>query len=158
MTTDFAVRRARPADAPALAELRWRFKQEDEGLREAPDAARMLHRTEIWIRNRLTGGRWLAWVAQTAEAIHGHVFLQPVERMPDPGGDPAPIGYVTNFYVTPGHRDRGIGTALVRALIDHARAEAFDTLIVWPSERSATLYQRTGFRTPDELLELPLHT
>jgi hypothetical protein len=46
MTTDFAVRRARPAGAPALAELRWRFKREDEGLREAPDSARMLHWTE----------------------------------------------------------------------------------------------------------------
>jgi GNAT superfamily N-acetyltransferase len=154
MTIDLDVRRAQPTDAPALAELRWRFKREDEELREAPDSARMLHQTEIWIRDRLTDGRWLAWVAETPDGICGHVFLQPVERMPDPQGDPAPIGYVTNFYVTPGHRDRGIGTALVRALTEYA--QDFDTLIVWPSERSTTLYQRAGFNTPDELLELPL--
>jgi hypothetical protein len=36
------------------------------------------------------------------------------------------------------------------------RAKNFDTLVVWPSERSASLYKRTGFAPPQELLELPL--
>jgi GNAT superfamily N-acetyltransferase len=158
VTTDFNVRLARPADAVSLAQLRWAFKQEDEGIQEAsPDAARFLRTSESWIGDRLTDGRWLAWVAETAGVICGNVFLQPVERMPDPHVDAnTPIGYVTNFYVTPDHRDRGIGAALLQALAEHARAKSFDTLIVWPSERSPSLYQRAGFHTPAELLELPL--
>ncbi|WP_205648010.1 GNAT family N-acetyltransferase [Actinomadura rubteroloni] len=152
------MRRALPADAPSLAELRWAFKQEDEGVPEPPDAAVFLRQAESWIHDRLADGRWSAWVAEAAGAIRGHVFLQPVERMPDPHGDTAPIGYVTNFYVAPAHRDRGIGTALLQALTDHARAGAVGTLIVWPSDRSAPLYQRSGFLAPDELLELILDT
>jgi GNAT superfamily N-acetyltransferase len=159
VTTDCNVRRALPADAPSLAELRWAFKQEDENFDETPhDTGRFVQQAESWIRDRLIEGRWLAWVAETADMICGHVFLQLVERMPDPQGVDAPIGYVTNFYVTPGQRNRGIGTALLRALAEYAQTEAFNTLIVWPSERSAPLYQRADFHTPDELLELPLDT
>jgi GNAT superfamily N-acetyltransferase len=160
VTTDFIVRQALPADAPSLAELRWVFKQEDNDFEGTPpDAARFLDQAEPWIHDRLTDGRWLAWVAETTtDSICGHIFLHPIERMPDPQGDNAPIGYVTNFYVTPGQRNRGIGAALMQALTNYAQTKTLDTLIVWPSERSATLYQRAGFDTPDELLELPLDT
>lgn len=155
MTTDFTVRQARPTDAPLLAELRWAFKQEDHE-EPLPSTARSLEQTESWIRDRLASRRWLAWVSETAGAICGHVFLQPVERIPEPYSHSAPLGYVTNFYVTPVHRNHGIGAALLRALAEHAQRAAFDTLIVWPSERSTVLYQRTGFHAPEELLELPL--
>ncbi|MEU8918069.1 GNAT family N-acetyltransferase [Streptomyces nigrescens] len=157
MTTDFTVRPARPTDARSLAELRWTFKQEDqEGRPAAP--ARPLEEAERWIRDRLSKGQWLAWVSESGGKICGHVFLCPVERMPDPYGDNAPVGYVTNFYVTPSQRNKGAGSALLEALKQHARSAAFDTLIVWPSEHSSPLWQRSGFQPPEELLELPLDT
>ncbi|MCW7988697.1 hypothetical protein XF35_26480 [Streptomyces platensis subsp. clarensis] len=157
MTTDFAVRPARPADARPLAELRWTFKQEDqEGQSAAP--TRPLEEAERWIRDRLSNGQWLAWVSESGGEICGHVFLCLVERMPDPYSDNTPVGYVTNFYVTPSQRNKGAGSALLEALKQHTRSVGFDTLIVWPSERSSPLWQRSGFRPPEELLELPLDT
>ncbi|GGS12709.1 hypothetical protein Snoj_37860 [Streptomyces nojiriensis] len=65
---------------------------------------------------------------------------------------------VTNFFVTPPRRNGGIGSALLEALELHARSAGFDTLVVWPSDRSSPLYRRSGFRSPEELLELPLDT
>ncbi|MFF4420769.1 GNAT family N-acetyltransferase [Streptomyces sp. NPDC001549] len=157
MTTDFTVRPARPADARRLAELRWTFKQEDhEGQPPAP--ARPLEEAERWIHERLGNGHWLAWVAETGDDICGHVFLCLVERVPEPYSDNAPIGYVTNFFVTPPRRNRGTGSALLEALALHARSAGIDTLIVWPSDRSSPLYRRSGFRPQEELLELPLET
>ncbi|WP_281394659.1 hypothetical protein [Streptomyces rectiverticillatus] len=38
----------------------------------------------------------------------------------------------------------------------HSRDADLEGLIVWPSERSTSLYQRSGFQRPEELLELPL--
>nr|WP_246562236.1 hypothetical protein [Kitasatospora kifunensis] len=38
----------------------------------------------------------------------------------------------------------------------YAHARGLDTLIVWPSERSAPLYRRCGFEGPAELLEQPV--
>ncbi|MCX5231966.1 GNAT family N-acetyltransferase [Streptomyces sp. NPDC006553] len=154
MSTDLVVRPARPADARALAELRWTFKQEDhEG---PPTPARPLEEAEQWIRDRLGGGRWLAWVVETEGEICGHVFLCLVERMPEPYGGNDPIGYVTNFFVMPSQRNRGAGARLLEALKQHARSAGLDTLIVWPSERSSPLYRRSGFQPSEELLELPL--
>ncbi|MFD9030939.1 GNAT family N-acetyltransferase [Streptomyces sp. NPDC059567] len=110
------------------------------------------------MRDRLGDGRWLAWVAETGGEIFGHVFLCLVERMPEPYGDNNPVGYVTNFFVLPSQRDNGVGSALLEALKQHSRGAGFEGLIVWPSERSTPLYRRSGFRPPEELLELPLDT
>ncbi|WP_404198591.1 GNAT family N-acetyltransferase [Streptomyces tauricus] len=155
MTTHLTVRPARPADARHLAELRWTFKQEDhEG--QPPAASWLLEKGERWMRDRLSDGQWLVWVVESEGEICGHVFLCLVDRVPDPYAGNAPVGYVTNFYVTPPHRNKGAGSALLEALKQRARSSGFDTLIVWPSERSSPLWQRSGFRPPQELLELPL--
>ncbi|MEJ8646233.1 GNAT family N-acetyltransferase [Streptomyces sp. MS1.HAVA.3] len=157
MTTDFTVRPARPADARRLAELRWTFKQEDhEGQPPAP--ARPMGEAEHRIRDRLTDGRWLAWVAEIEGEVCGHVFLCLVERMPEPYLDNNPFGYVTNFFVLPSQRNKGAGSALLEALKQHACGAGLEGLIVWPSERSTPLYQGFGFQPPEELLELPLDT
>ncbi|WP_067969421.1 GNAT family N-acetyltransferase [Nocardiopsis trehalosi] len=155
MTTDFTVRPARPTDARSLAAMRWAFKQEEhEG--EPPAPARPLEGAEEWMRDRLSDGRWLAWVAETRDEICGHVFLCLVERVPDPYTDDAPVGYVTNFYVAPAQRGKGAGSALLEALTRHSRGSGLETLIAWPSERSSPLWRRSGFRLPEELVELPL--
>ncbi|MFG2861131.1 GNAT family N-acetyltransferase [Streptomyces sioyaensis] len=152
MTTDCSVRRARVGDAPALAQLRWAFKKEDyEG--DPPSPAPSMDQAEEWLRERLDGGRWLAWVLEIGEEICGHVFLHLVERVPEPYEDNTPVGYVTNFYVAPSQRNRGFGTALLEALKRYARSHGMDVLIVWPSERSAPLYRRAGFQKSPDLLE-----
>ncbi|MFB7588907.1 GNAT family N-acetyltransferase [Streptomyces sp. NPDC056169] len=157
MTTDAIVRPARPSDARVLAELRWTFKQEDDD-GQPPTPARPVEEAERWIRDRLGDGRWSAWVAETDGEICGHVFLCLVERMPEPYADNNPFGYVTNFFVLPSQRNKGAGAALLEALKQHARSAGLEGLIVWPSERSTPLYQRSGFQPPEELLELPLDT
>lgn len=151
MSAGFYVRRARGADAPTLARMRWAFRTEhhpgDGPERPVADAER-------WMRDRLGRDTWLAWVAESDGAIVGHVFLQLVEKIPHPSADNNPIGYVTNFYVSPAERNRGVGAALLRALTGYAREHALDRLVLWPSERSVPLYRRSGFRPPAEMLEL----
>ncbi|MFD3471350.1 GNAT family N-acetyltransferase [Streptomyces sp. NPDC058682] len=118
--------------------------------------SRPLEEAEQWIRERLGDGRWLARVAETGGEVCGHVFLCPVERVPEPYGDNTPIGYVTNFFVMPPQRIKGIGSALLEALELHSRRAGFDTLIVWPSDRGSPLHRRCGDQPPEELVELPL--
>ncbi|MFD8597603.1 GNAT family N-acetyltransferase [Kitasatospora sp. NPDC059646] len=154
MGTDLTVRRAGVEDARVLAELRWAFKREDH---EGPvPAERPVAEAEEWLRKRLRGGPWRAWVAERDGAVCGHVFLHLVERVPEPFADNDPLGYVTNFYVAPPFRNRGAGAALLAAVDGYAKGAGLNTLIVWPSERSAPLYRRAGFRAPEELLERPV--
>jgi ribosomal protein S18 acetylase RimI-like enzyme len=151
VSTSVTVRRAGAADSPALPRMRWAFRTEHRG---GDGDARPLAEAERWMRDRLAREHWLAWVADAGGEIHGHVFLQLVEKIPIPHADNNSIGYVTNFYVSPAQRNRGVGRALLDALTAYAREHALDTLIVWPSERSVPLYRRMGFRPPAELMEL----
>ena len=154
---DARIRRAVADDASALAKMRFEFKREDHEGAPAPVAeATFVDAASPWLRQRLANGSWLAWVAEVDGQLCGQVFLHVVEKVPDPYPGSAVLGYVTNFYVSPAHRGHGLGRLLLDALRTHTDAENFDTLVVWPSERSASLYKRTGFARPEELLELPL--
>jgi GNAT superfamily N-acetyltransferase len=153
--TDYRIRLATVDDAAALALLRWRFQvEDDEGIQR--DEHVFVADCERWLRDRLTGD-WLVWVADVGGEICGHVFLGRVEKVPKPSGGADELGYVTNFYVIPQWRNHGVGRALLDQMREYARGRDLDTLIVWPSERSAPLYIRAGFQPPLELLEFPMH-
>jgi GNAT superfamily N-acetyltransferase len=59
------------------------------------------------------------------------------------------VGWLEELYVTPRCRDRGIGTALVSAVLARARKKdmvAIDLEIDAGHSRAASLYRRLGFR------------
>ncbi|MFF9480159.1 GNAT family N-acetyltransferase [Streptomyces sp. NPDC014733] len=160
--SDLVIRRAEPGDAPALAALRRRFKVEEDG-DDVPAGGGDVPQSEEqflaecgeWLRTRLAGP-WRGWLAEVDGRPCGHVFVCLVEKVPSPFPSSDALGYVTNFYVTPEQRNRGLGRALLDEVNAYARAHRLDTLIVWPSERSAPLYRRCGFDGPAELLEQPV--
>src|SRR5437879_1124090 len=60
-----------------------------------------------------------------------------------------PVAWLEELYVKPKHRSRGIGTALVTAILEHARQTgmvAMDLEIDAGHRRAASLYRRFGFR------------
>ncbi|MFE5865696.1 hypothetical protein ACFQ77_34875, partial [Streptomyces virginiae] len=72
-----------------------------------------LEGAERGIRDRLSDGHRLAWVAETGREICGHVFLCLVERMPDPYEGNNPVGYVTlraDGSASDAGSDVGVGT------------------------------------------------
>jgi hypothetical protein len=55
------------------------------------------------------------------------------------------VGRVRRFYVHPDFRNRGVGTALLDAILDHARLH-YDEVVLWTSQPPAMrLYERLGF-------------
>ncbi|MEV8567228.1 GNAT family N-acetyltransferase [Streptomyces sp. NPDC051322] len=153
--SDVVIRRAELDDIPALVALRWRFKVEEDGDEVLQEEEEFIAGCDGWLRARM-GGSWRAWLAEAGGRPCGHVFVSLVEKIPSPCPGPEALGYVTNFYVIPEQRNRGLGRALLDEVTRYARADQLDTLIVWPSERSAPLYRRCGFDAPVELLEQPI--
>ncbi|ATL71622.1 GNAT family N-acetyltransferase [Nocardia terpenica] len=153
--SDVVIRRAELDDTPALAALRWRFKVEEGGAEIPQDQEKFTTECEEWLRTRMAG-QWRVWLAEVGGQPCGHVFVSLVEKVPSPYPGSDALGYVTNFYITPEQRNRGLGRALLEEVIHYARAHQLDTLVVWPSERSAPLYRRCGFNEPAELLEQPV--
>ncbi len=72
--------------------------------------------------------------------------------------DPEPE--LISMWVAPAERGRGIGSALTRAVLDWARAEAADTLALWVTDGNVAarrMYERFGFAATGEWAPTP-HT
>jgi GNAT superfamily N-acetyltransferase len=151
-----SVRRAAPADAPALARLRYAFRAELDPGAEAE--ASFLRRCERWMADRLSGaGAWRCWVAEEGETLVGTVWLQIIEKLPNPVGEAECHGYVSSFYVVPSHRSAGLGSALLSACLRECETRGTDAVFLWPTPRSRPLYERHGFLVRDDFLEHRLH-
>ena len=144
------IRPASPNDARALAELRWEFRAG----RDAPVETRetFVDRCTAWMARELAGKAWRAWVALDGDRIIGQVWVNLVHKVPNPIGERDRHAYLSNLYVQPSVRG-GVGTALLETVLEWARAAAVDRIVLWPSERSVTLYRRHQFRRDADVME-----
>jgi GNAT superfamily N-acetyltransferase len=149
--TTIGIRRAVPFDAESLARLRYEFRTRRRAATE-PTAV-FTSRCADWMRPRLADeSRWIAWLAERGERIVGHVWVQIVEKIPNPGPESEVHAYLSNFFVVADARNAGVGTRLLRTALDHCRALAADTVFLWATERSTPLYRRLGFDRRDDVL------
>lgn len=151
-----SLRSATPDDSGRLARLRYEFRASEDPTVE--DRDRFVERCEKWMRERLEPGRdrWRCWVAEPDGRIRGHVWVELVPKVPNPADEAETHAYLTNMYVEPDLRGRGLGTALLEAAVSWCRGRELDALILWPTEDSRSLYRRFGCEPTDGLFELSL--
>ena len=143
------IRPAAPADAPRLAELRYEFRAPRAPSTETRDD--FLDRCTRWMRERLSSDAWRCWVALRGETIIGHVWLHLIEKIPNPVAEAEWHAYITNMYVQETARG-GVGGGLMDAALAWCGAREIDYIILWPTERSRTLYQKKGFAASDAIM------
>lgn len=136
------VRRAEAGDALELARLRWDFRPGDRPGRELDVFSREF---AAWFAEAVASD-WSAAVAEEGRRLVGCIFLRSVGKVPNPGEIRRAWGYVTNSYVAPSHRGRGLGARLMEVVKEVALEEGHEFLIVWPSEEAVSFYARAGFR------------
>ena len=159
MTAPIQIRSARPSDAPQLAKLRL-------GLRSRPTNIEsdevFLERCSSWMARTLKQDNWLCWVAEQEKRLVGALWLQLIEKIPNPTAEPECIGYVTNFFIDESQRGRGLGTCMLNEVLawcreqESSKGKLIAGIILWPTERSRPLYLRHGFDVPKNLFELEL--
>jgi RimJ/RimL family protein N-acetyltransferase len=144
------VRPATASDAASLAALRWQFRAGREQAVETEDA--FLTRCERWMREQLQSGVWRAWVAEADRRIVGQVWLMIVPKLPNPVGEPDRHAYLSNLFVIPAVRG-GAGSRLLHAALNDADSLGVDRVVLWPSPKSVTLYERNGFTHAGRVME-----
>ncbi len=122
---------------------------------ESPDAFEQ--RCTPWMQERLAGDRWRSWVAEQHGETVGTVWLQLIEKLPNPVAEREWHGYVSCLYVRPAHRGQGLGGELLRECVRECERCRVDTVILWPTPASRGLYTRNAFALADDLLVLRLH-
>src|SRR5204862_6790637 len=77
------IRLARSGDYRALAELRYRFRAEDELVTETK--SRFVRRCTSWMKKRFGAGScpWRCWVFDAGKGLVGHVLVQLFVKKPN---------------------------------------------------------------------------
>ena len=147
-----AIRFATPTDADALAQLRYDLRA-STGRANEPETD-FIKRCSVWMRDHLESDAWHCWVAEASGQLIGAVWLQLVEKIPNPRAEAEHHAYITNFYLQEQARGKGTGSQLLLAVLDWCEARDVHSVILWPTERSRTLYERFGFSVRDDIMEL----
>lgn len=147
------LRTAAVEDIPALTQMRWddAFEGESPGILSFDAFA--VKFTEF-AHAAITGDRWSIWVAEVDDRLVANAFVEIVDMAPRPGRPHRKWGYVAGVYTVPSERNKGIGGELMRSVIECAKAEKFESLLLWSAEKSITLYQRSGFTHNPAIMEL----
>ncbi|MGW4749442.1 N-acetyltransferase family protein [Streptomyces sp. NPDC004290] len=135
--TNWSLRPGRPEDVEPMAELR------AEAMR--PDLERLGRYDEHRVRRRLREGFSAAHtsVIELDGAFAGCVTVRPYED-----GDGL---YLEHFYLAAETRGRGLGTAVLRALLGRADAAGAPVrLVVLRGSAARRLYEREGFTFESE--------
>ena len=82
--------------------------------------------------------------------------MQLIEKIPNPTSEPELHAYITNVFVKESSRGQGVGSRLLNEAITLCKDQSVHAVILWPSEKSRTLYERHGFSVRSDLFELVL--
>jgi GNAT superfamily N-acetyltransferase len=138
---DVVVRVAGAHDVGAIASLRSLWGA-------APQDPNFEGRMAAWLAAE--GDRRTTWLATLDDLPVGMASVFEYRRMPRPGQPNSRWGYVGNMFVRADFRNRGIGSALLAAIVSAADERRYARLVLSPSAPAVTFFRRAGFVVPDD--------
>jgi GNAT superfamily N-acetyltransferase len=146
------IRWAEERDLDTLALFRWQWGAERQVPTEEFESFRL--RFLDWCGNQASSHRALVGVVDD-EAV-GMAWLARVARLPDADG-PADLQVdLQSVYIVADRRGAGLGSLLVDAAFEAARAMGASLMTVHAGRRSLPLYKRLGFEPSGRLLQIQL--
>jgi GNAT superfamily N-acetyltransferase len=154
----FSVRQADAADIPLIARHRATMFRDMGQLRSAHEKS-LAEATAAYLSHAMPRGEYLAWIAEdtpTSSTVIGGagVQLRPILPRPRPGSDELELGpeaIVLNVYVEPEWRRRGVGEALMRAVLTALAVRGIRRIVLHASADGRRLYERIGFVPTNEM-------
>jgi len=170
MLEQFAIRLATVADAGLIGSQRARMFHELEMVPD-PLFEHFQQLGESRLREMLGSGEYVGWLVSPIESPNDIVAGAGVQLrrvLPHPVGEELDEiviadgrhAIVLNVWTEPRWRRRGLATLLVKTIIEWARSERLDRLVLHASDEGRLVYQRLGFIPTTEMrfkdrLDLP---
>ncbi len=115
--------------------------------------------TALYLQDAVPRGDYLAWVAEDdgsppAPIGGAGVQLRPIVPRPGAGADDLELGpeaIILNVYVEPDWRRRGVGEALMHAVMAALAARGIRRIVLHASKDGRRLYERLGFVATNEM-------
>lgn len=142
------IRRAAPADAPAIADVHVRsWKATFPGLlpQDYLDGLRPADRLPQW-QAALSSVSWpVVLVAEEDGAVRGFAAVSPSR---DPDADPARVGELCTIYLAPEAVGEGRGGRLLEAALSELESAGFESASLWvlhSNDGARRFYERHGW-------------
>jgi len=148
-------RLATESDLEMLSEMRWQHEYEVEGPFNVTKSY-FINQCNIFLKDGLEDGTWIYWVAEDDGILIANIYIKRIRKVPKPQMLFSEIAYVTNVHTRLEYRDKGIGTELLQNVKRWAAENKIELLFVWPSKKSVNFYERQGFTSNNEIMELEL--
>ncbi|HKW45379.1 MAG TPA: GNAT family N-acetyltransferase [Candidatus Eremiobacteraceae bacterium] len=151
---DIVTRLLEPEELDLAADLRERMTREIQGDGDEGYDPRTHDRFVDFYRALIAAGNSATFVAEHAGALCGMASVYKLVNHRSEIFD-QPSAYVSNVYVKPQYRRRGLATTLTRMCVDWARARGCVVARLRTSSMGRNVYSAMGFVQSDEM-ELPL--
>jgi len=145
-------RQANISDTKILAGLFWEHVNEDNPLNLAEKEAYVRECSEH-IKHRL-GVDLHCWIADDNGRIVSHIYIILTNKIPKPGKINPKWGRLSSVRTIPEYRNQGVGSTLMDKVTTWSREQNLEELVVWPSARSVSFYERAGFEGENEVMEM----
>ena len=146
----WSVRPAGEADVERLVALR-RALFREMGYRDEALLDQMAEASGRYFAIALPAGEFRAWVADAGGEMLacGGVVIH--SAPPTTRNLKGQEGYIMNMYTLPVWRHRGIGTAILQAILEHLRGRGIPLVSLHASRDGSRLYARHGFEPTNEM-------
>lgn len=133
--------------------MKWRREVIENVFGEKPSDL-LMAANENYYRRHVIEGSHLAFIAYEdgEEAGCGSVCL--TEELPSPDNPSGKCGYLMNIYVKDKYREKGVGHAIVKRLLDEAKIRGCGKIYLETTSQGRSLYESIGFRDLPDIMKL----
>jgi RimJ/RimL family protein N-acetyltransferase len=131
-----------------LSEIRYKFKNKNNKANED-----FISQYTDYLHNESELNRIVVFGAFDKSEIIGSINLIIVPKSPKPNSSDRYIGYITNTFVNEQYRNFGVGTRIMDMIKEYSFSNNVELLFVWPSSKSISFYERSGFSCENEIME-----
>lgn len=157
----YRIRMATLHDAPVIAWHRVAMFR-DMGRLTPELHAPLLQASTEFLSGALDRGDYFGWLVETTTnpgTVIAGAGLQVRVLLPHPGWPgkvrpclgPARQGYVLNVFTEPAWRRRGLAGILMSQVIEWAKENGLDSLVLHASDEGRSLYEQLGFTATNEM-------
>ncbi|MFW9852202.1 MAG: GNAT family N-acetyltransferase [Candidatus Thorarchaeota archaeon] len=139
-------RRAIPEDINKLVELRVEFLYEAEEITEDTPSEELRNSLYDFFQRNMKSEQFISWIAVQEDEIvatSGLVFYEIPPLFENISGKEA---YLMNMYTIPNLRRKGMGTKLLKKLIEEARKRSIRKVRLMTTASGKHLYEKNGFK------------
>lgn len=137
--------------------MHWRIEVLRAVFGQEPDK-RLLVANRSYYRTHAADGTHIAYVAQFDGKDAGCGAVCIGDELPSPDNPGGHCAYLMNIYVRPQYRKHGIAHAIVRVLIEEAKARCCDKIYLETTLAGRPIYESLGFVEMSDMMILPKKT